>query len=252
MLKLFPPSTEPVDLDALYQDPQRPDPGDRPWVALNMVVSLDGATALQGRSAGLGGPADRTAFHALRAAADVIVAGAGTVRAESYGPPRTTPADQQRRRQRGQPTYPRLATVSSSLELDIERPFFSNTPTRPLVITDGAAKPARRELLSQVADVIVAGDDAVDLKEAFGELRKRDLRFALVEGGPHLNGLLAQADLVDELNLTMSPLLAGGPSRNLLGGVALASVQRLELVHAVEEDGMLLLRYCRGAASSTR
>jgi riboflavin biosynthesis pyrimidine reductase len=245
MLKLFPPSSELVDLDELYQEPLRPDPGNRPWVALNMVVSLDGATALQGRSAGLGGPADRTAFHALRAAADVVMAGAGTLRAESYGPPRTKPADQQRRLARGQPAFPRLATVSGSLQLDVERPFFTNTPTRPLVITNGRAQPARRELLAEVADVIVAGDEAVDLPEAFAELRRRDLRFVLVEGGPWLNGLLAEADLVDELNLTVSPLLAGGATRSLLGGAVLPAVQRLELVHAVEEDGMLLLRYCR-------
>jgi riboflavin-specific deaminase-like protein len=246
VLKLYPPSPGPVDLDELYQEPTRPDPGNRPWVALNMVVSLDGATALQGRSAGLGGPADRTAFHALRAAADVVMAGAGTVRAESYGPPRTTPADQERRLGRGQPAFPRLATVSGSLQLDIERPFFTETPTRPLVITNGRAQPARRELLAEVADVIVAGDEAVDLPEAFAELRRRDLRFVLVEGGPWLNGLLAKADLVDELNLTVSPLLAGGASRSLLGGAMLPAVQRLDLVHAVEEDGMLLLRYCRG------
>lgn len=246
MLKLYPPSHDAVDLDALYQDVERPDPGHRPWVALNMVASLDGATALQGRSAGLGGPADRTAFHALRAAADVIVAGAGTVRAEAYGPPRTSPADQQRRRSRGQPPFPRLATVSGSLELDLERPFFTNTPTRPLVITHGSANPARRELLAAVADVVVTGDDTVDLPEALAELRHRELRFALVEGGPRLNGLLAEADLVDELNLTVSPLLAGGPSRSLLGGAVLPDVRHLELVHVVESDDMLLLRYCRG------
>ena len=118
MRQLLPEPVEDVDPDELYPDDARPAGVDRPWVLLNMVTSVDGATAVEGRSAGLGGAADQTVFHVLRSVPDVILVGAATVRAERYGPPRTSQAHQAARQARGQAPFPRLAIVSGRLDLD--------------------------------------------------------------------------------------------------------------------------------------
>src|SRR5688572_14206623 len=108
---------------------------------VNMISSADGATAVEGLSGGLGGPADQKVFGAVRAVADVIVAGAGTVRAERYGPPRPSGARRTAREGRGQAPAPRLAVVSRSLDLDLDSPAF--TESRAVVVTCAAAPAAR-------------------------------------------------------------------------------------------------------------
>ena len=112
-----------------------------------MVASVDGATAIDGVSGGLGGPADKQVFSAIRGVADVILAGAGTVRAERYGPPRTPPSIQAARRARGQAAKPRLAVVSRSLDLDPghgpvhRRPPTDRSSSRPAPPTPIAGPP---------------------------------------------------------------------------------------------------------------
>ena len=119
MQQLLPEPRDDVDPAVLHASHRRTPPPERPWVALNMVVSVDGATQVDGLSGGLGGPADRRMFLSLRSIADVILVAAGTVRAEHYGPPRTSPDQRAQRLARGQAECPRLAIVSGSLDLDL-------------------------------------------------------------------------------------------------------------------------------------
>ena len=128
-----------------------------PWLLVNMVSSLDGAIAVDGRVGGLAGPADKEMFTALRAVADVVMAGAGTVRAEGYGPPRPSEATRAARLARGQAEVPHLAIVSRSLYLDLTTPLFTEAKTPPIVITCAASDEERRRPLAEVADVIVGG-----------------------------------------------------------------------------------------------
>lgn len=93
-----------------------------------------------------------------------------------------------------------------------------------------------------VADVLMIGDDAVDLARALVELRRRGHETFFCEGGPTLNGGLAEAGAIDELCLTMSPALIGGSSRRIIDGSELG-LRRLELVHALEDEGFLFLRF---------
>jgi riboflavin biosynthesis pyrimidine reductase len=247
--RLFPAGDpSPVDLDAAYGEAATRWPvPDRPWVLANMVSSIDGATAVTGVSGPLGGTADRAVFAAVRTVPDVIVVGAGTVRAERYGPPRSTDERRRRRAARGQHPVPRMAIVSAGLDLDVATPLFTEAEQRPLLLTTAAADPAAVARAEEVADVAVAGDDLVTAAGALAELWARGARTVLCEGGPTLLGVFVAAGLLDELCLTYAPLLAAGASARIAAGPSPAAPIGMLLAHVLEEDGTLFLRYVRPA-----
>jgi riboflavin-specific deaminase-like protein len=249
MRALLPHPEADIDAEAWVLGERREAPEGRPWVLLNMVTSVDGATSASGRSGGLGSPADRQVFHALRATADVVVAGAGTVRAEHYGPPRVTPELQQWRRERGQAPLPRLAVVSGRLALDLADPFFTEAEVHPLVITVDGAPAERLAATREVAQVVVAGSAHVDLGSALDQLHALGARTVLVEGGPTLNGQLVAADLVDEVCLTLSPSLVGGASHRLAVGEGEGGFTPLRLDRVLADGDHLFLRYVRAGAA---
>jgi riboflavin biosynthesis pyrimidine reductase len=225
--QLLPRFVDPVDPMAVYAD--LPVAAGRPGVRLNMIASLDGATAVAGVAGGLGGKADQALFALLRSLADVVLVAAGTVRAERYGPS----------------TVP-VAVVTRSCRLDWDSRFFTAALARPLVVTFATAPAEARARAAEVADVVVAGEHDVDLVEAVGALGARGFRAVLSEGGPILNAQLTAAGLLDELCLTLSPLLVGGDAKRLLAGPLLPGPPALRLVSACEEDGFLFLRYRSG------
>ncbi|MGR0319070.1 dihydrofolate reductase family protein [Agromyces sp. ZXT2-3] len=213
---------------------------------VNMVSSLDGAATLAGRSGGLGDPEDQRLMSVLRSHADVVVVGAATVRAEGYGGAAVVAEDAAWRVARGRAPQPRFAIVSTGLGLGPEHPFFAEARERPLVLTSRSASAERRAALAEVADVIVAGDDRVDLRAAFAELARRGLRSVLSEGGPRLLGELAAADLVDELCVSIGPLLVGGDAGRIAASGQEAP-RALRFVHAIRGERMLFVRSSRDA-----
>lgn len=216
----------------------------RPWVMANMVASADGATTVTGLSAGLSSPADKVVFSALRAAADVILVGATTVRSEGYGPPRTPANRQVERLERGQTRHPRLAIVSRSLHLDPDSPLFVDADEPPLLLTVTDAPAAARAALADRAEVVELGQGSVEPGPIIDALAARGVRVVLTEGGPNLLGQFIAADLLDELNLTIAPLLSAGVSPRVAS--APQSVHHaLRLAHLWEADGVLLTRYVR-------
>jgi len=245
MRELYPNPATDVDPVERYGADDRGAPGgDRPWVLVNMIATVDGATAIDGRSGGLGGPADKVVFGAIRAVADVILVGAGTVRAESYGSPRTPPGG-------GAP--PRLAIVTRSLDMDLTSAVFTDAPAdrRPIVVTTERSDAARRRDLEAVAEVMVAGDDDVDVGLALSKLAAQGAQVVLCEGGPSLNGHLVAADALDELCLSLAPIVAGGSSPRMAHGLAPPHVTGLRLDRVLESDGMLFLRYVRASADAS-
>lgn len=229
---------------AAYAADDRPAPAHRPWVLVNMVASADGATAVDGRSGALGGSADRAAFSAIRAVADVILVAAGTARAEGYGPPRTPPALQSLRAARGQSAKPRIALVTRRVDLDLSSELFGDPDSRCLVVVPEDAPADRVAAAAERADVVVAGTGGVDLAGALGRLREAGASVVLAEGGPSLLGQLVAADLVDELCLTLSPALVAGESARVTHGPDLPDgLAPLRLVRVIEDGGVLLLRY---------
>ncbi len=232
-----------VDATALYTADERPAGPDRPWVAVNMVASVDGAVTVEGRSGGLSGAGDKAIFFALRGVADVVLVGAGTVRAENYGPPRTSPDDQAARVARGQAPFPTIAMVSGRLDLDPSARVFVDSPTRPIVLTTTTSDAGRRAALEPVADVIVAGDAHVDPDLALARLHERDAKVVICEGGPTLNGALLASGVVDELCLTVAPVLVSGDDPRMAHGPTVHPPDALELDRALLDDGFVFFRY---------
>lgn len=208
-----------------------------------MVTSADGAASLKARTAGLGGAADRAVFATLRCLADVILVGAGTLRAENYGPARLDSAARARREGWGLPPVPTIAVLTRSCRLDWRAPFFSQAEQRPVVLTTTGADADDRERAAAVADVIVAGGDAVDLTGALQGLADRGVDNVLAEGGPHVSAQLVAAGLLDELCLTVAPLVVAGGASRILNGPELDHPVNLDLSHVLESDGYLFLRY---------
>ena len=244
--QVFPRSdTDDVDPVAAYHDVARPAPAGRPWVLVNMVASVDGATTVDGRSGPLGGETDRRLRGGLRGLADVVLVGAGTVRAEGYGPPRTPVAEVgERRADRGQAVRPRLAVVSGRADLDPSASLFADRDPDdppPLVYTSTDVPSDRLVGLSGVAEV-VATDGAPEVSAVIANLHDRGVGIVLCEGGPRLVAQLSSAGLVDELCLSVSPLIVGNGS-GLLAGAPLPTPAPLRLVHVLTADDFLFCRY---------
>jgi len=239
MHRLLPGPPGPVDP---YDVARLPVPDGRPWLRVNFVVSADGsATDEQGRSEGLGGPGDRALFRALRAHADAILVGAGTARAEGYGPHRMRPDLAARRGADGRPEPAAVVVVTRSLDLDLDAPLFTAARTPTVVLTCAAAPPQRRERAAGVARLLVAGEEAVDLAEGLRLLRaETGAASVLCEGGPVLTRDLLDAGLVDELCLTVAPVLVGTGARLVEG---LERRVDLELQRLATDDGDLYLGY---------
>lgn len=216
----------------------------RPWVMTNMITSLDGGTAVDGLSGPLGGPADLSVFVALRAVADLIVVGAATASAESYKPPRPAANIQAARTARGQAARPTIVVVSRSLSLDPSEPLFSDPDHRPIILTVDDAPDDRATRLAEVADLVTAGSGNVDLALGLKTLRPQG-RVVLLEGGPSLNGQFIAADLVDEWNQTIAPVLVSGPSARPATGPAPAAPATLELDRLWAGGGLLFGRWVR-------
>ena len=208
-------------LESLYAYPEG-----RTWVTANFVSSVDGAVSVDGRSAGLGSPADKQIFGLGRQLADVVMVGAGTVLIEGYRPAQLP-----------------IAVVTARGTLTPDLPLFADAAKPPIVITCASA-----QLPPLPAEVIIAGDDEVDLKVAVAELAARGLHKINLEGGPRLFGTMVAEGLVDALNLTVSPLLAVGDSSRIAHGTVIPPVD-LTLESVLRADDVLLLRYQRRNSS---
>lgn len=245
------PDTGDVDPVEAYLAADRDPPPDRPWVVIGMVSSLDGATALAGRSGSLGGPADKAVFRAVRALADIILVGAGTVRAENYGPVTLSDSALAARRAAGRRAdAPRLAIVTADLGLDPGDRVFSDPARRPLVCTTADADSGAVDELDAVAEVRRYGTGRVDVGALLADLSRDGVGVVVSEGGPTLNGALVDAGVVDELCLTLSPLLAGGDSHRIVHR-AQAVRREFELASLLIEDDLLFGRWVRAQPGSS-
>ncbi|MGH8912102.1 MAG: dihydrofolate reductase family protein [Acidimicrobiia bacterium] len=192
----------------------------RPWLMVNMVNSIDGATAVDGGTTGLNDADDQALFHAFRSVSDVILAGASTIREEDYGPVALKDPGREARHEAGRHRQPRLAFVSRSLELDPSARVFSDADNPPLLFTVANADPTRVAQLADRAEVVVAGEENVDFARLLAWLGERGHEVVLCEGGPSTNGELIADDLVDEINLSTSPMVVAGPSPRIVHSLA--------------------------------
>jgi riboflavin biosynthesis pyrimidine reductase len=224
----------------------------RPWLRANMVTSADGAATLDGRSGGLSGPADRMVFTVLRSVADVILVGAGTARAERYRP--VSAAGIWTALRPAGADLPGIAVVTASLDLDACPQLLAckpGSPTPILITTEraAAADAARGGAVTGRAQVIVAGRQRVDVRQAVTALGGMGYRQILTEGGPGLLGQLTEADLLDEFCITISPVFADGPAGRVVAArpspPGAGAADRLTLAHLLADEDFLFCRYLR-------
>lgn len=240
------PGPEVADPLTPYLAVDRSRPAYECWVTGHMVGGLDGTAAIDGRVGVLSAPPDKSLFRRMRQIADVVLVGAETVRREGYRPLQLSPEAQAQRQQLGQPPTPPLAVVSRSLEFDWDAPVFTAAPEHAPthVVTCAAADPERLAAARRVAEVVVAGEETVDPVAALAALAERGHGVVLCEGGPTWLGELVAADRLDELLLTISPLMGGDPLPVSVTPPG-SGIVRFDLKHTLIEDDNLFLRYER-------
>jgi riboflavin-specific deaminase-like protein len=230
--------TSPEDLGSGLRLGERA-PGDRPYLALNMVSTLDGKATIDWRTRGLSSELDRRLFHHLRTQADAVMVGAGTARVERYGRIVKSEELREKRRAEGLEPDPLAVIVSARLDLPADLPLLNEPDQRVVVATGSDA--VIPDLAAQV-DYLRVGDDLpvlmARLREDYG------VRSVLCEGGPTLNSHLLAAALVDELFLTLHPKLTGGAAAlTIVAGRSLAAPAELGLESLAEGDGDLFTRW---------
>jgi riboflavin biosynthesis pyrimidine reductase len=229
------------ELEELYAYPEQLT---RPWVQVNFVSSADGGASAGGKSAGLSHPADKKIFALGRDLADVVLVGAGTVLVEGYRGIRRTEVRTARRARLGLSAVPPIAVVSGRCSIGPESSVVADTEVPPIVITtESAPESSRADLVAAGADVVVAGEEKVAPELALAALAERGLLRVCCEGGPTLFADLVAARLVDQLCLTVAPLLTGAGAPRIAEGVASAEPLGLALASVLTEDGFLMLRY---------
>ena len=238
---------------------------DGQWVRANFVTSVDGAVTAEGRSGGLSGAADRLVFGVLRSLADVILVGAGTARAERYR--LAQPAEIWQQLRAGRPATPPIAVVTRRLNLDLDGRLLGGDRAarvhsggdhsggadrsqlaRPVVLTTQQAPDALRAAAAETADILVVGEDEVSGPAVIEALAGLGHRRILVEGGPMLFSQLTAAGLVNELCVTISPVIEGGHGRRMTAAPGPVDLTGLALASILEDDGFLLNRYLVGAS----
>lgn len=218
----------------------------RPWTLANMVSSLDGKAALNGRSGKLGGPLDRVMFQAIRALADVVLVGAQTVRTERYGPIQLSQDLQSARSDAGMAPNPLLAVLSRTLSLPNDRGLLD--APEGLVLMTGADAPPDRIRQAEDAGIRVEqlGESDSTVAAALDRLSETGANVVLTEGGPSVLADIIEADRLDELCLTLAPRLLGD-GLNLIERSGLEG-RRWQLQHCWAADDDLYLSYQRPAA----
>jgi riboflavin-specific deaminase-like protein len=218
-------------------------PDDRPFVYVNMIETLDGHVALDGRSNALGDEADLQSLLELRSVADAVLIGTGTLRAEGYA--RLVGSDERRahRRALGLAADPVAVLISRRFDIPWETGLFAS-PEQPVLIytaVDGEVP----DVTAPVEVVVLPG---LTPAAALADLRRRGVRALLCEGGPTLNRTLFADGLVDELFITLAPLLTGDDAEpSLIAGGRLAEPVHLRLASVRQVGSELFLRYAVAA-----
>jgi riboflavin biosynthesis pyrimidine reductase len=216
--------------------------GARPRVVADMVASVDGRAAVDGRSVALGNLADRALLRELRTAADAVLVGTGTLLAERYAS--LLDDDQRERRMaEGRPAHPIVATVSRGLRLPVaEVPLFGETGV-PIVVFTESSEPAPAVAAALTVVRVAPGSLTLDavLRTLAADFAVRGV---LCEGGPTLLRRLVAEDGLDDLLLTVAPLAVGGAGPGILeGGVLGPRPARLTLRDVHRSDDHLFLHY---------
>jgi riboflavin-specific deaminase-like protein len=231
-------------LPLVHEDPSV----ERPYTIVNFVVSVDGRTAVDGRSRGLSDPGDRELHRTLRERADAVLAGTGTIAADDYARMLPAPERRQRRLAAGRTAEPLAVIITRSGRLPLDLSLFAEPEARVLVFspqpTPPSAAPAAPESTAQLQHELLDPSTPQPLTAALSTLKQRhQISTLLCEGGPTLFSALLRERLVDMLFLTIAPTLVGGPGPAVASGPPLEPTMQLQLAGVLEREGSLFLRY---------
>jgi riboflavin-specific deaminase-like protein len=223
----------------------------RPFVLLNAAVSLDGKLApASRRKVRLGSDRDRARMDQLRAGSDAILIGAGTLRAEDPPLQVRSPRWKRWRRREGLPEHLLQVVLSGTLDLPLEGRFFgANGPPR-LVAAPRGVGTRRLRATRKSSDVLLTGRAGrVDIAALLTHLRtRRKVKRLLVEGGGETFAHFFEVDCVDEIHLTVCPLIVGGRTAPTLfdgRGFEILPLPRFRLDLCRREGEEVYLRYRR-------
>lgn len=226
-----------------------PWPDGQPWLRTMMLHTLDGAVAgHDGRSGSISAPADRLVLAQTRRLCDVVLIGAGTLRAERYGPMRAREDAVDERRALGQADAPTLAIVTASVDLPFDDPVFGESTCRPIVLTRPDAPADRLARAREQCDVLTLAGPDLPAEQILAALHERGLRRIVCEGGPRLAAQFGAARLIDEVDLSIGPLVTAGGQVST--GAAIPDPERFDLAHVLHQDGFLFTGYVRRRAVS--
>lgn len=220
----------------------------RPWVSINAAVTLDGKIATPDRRRfDLSSREDRRRMAALRDAAQAVIVGAGTLRAEDPPP---YIREQKHPRPASDPAFT-WVVLTRTLDLPSDGRVLRSDEVAKIVVAPEHAPVARADL-ERRAEVWRLGREEVDLAALLDRLAQRGARRVVVEGGGEVNFAFLKAGLVDEVYVTVCPFILGGAGApTLAGGPGLGAggPLPLELVEVERRGGEIFLHYrCRRSA----
>jgi len=216
-------------------------PAGRPYVVANFIASVDGKATAEGRTAPLGDPGDRAAFHLLRTEVDAVLAGTRTMFIENYGPLAKDAHLSKLRVAAGRQPQPLGVIVSRTGTIPFDIPLFADPASRVAIYA--ATDIDVPDCPAQVTVHPVGSGDAA-LSEMLSSLRADyDVRSLLCEGGPSLFSALLVHGLIDELFLTFAPKVVGGDGMGITTGRPLDELDDVRLAGALEHEGTLFLHY---------
>ncbi len=246
MKQIFPEEIE-VDPAAVYNSDVRTHLKSRPWILLNMVNSVDGFISFEGRAGGLSGAADKNIYQIIRALADIILVGAGTIRAEKYKAPKTPDGDLAAfRESRGQEKRPRIAVISGELNLDPDMGLFADRHLEdkpPLIYTKSESLEKGSSGFNSSAEIVAFPESELNVSTIVEDLFNKNAKIVVCEGGPNLNSHLLAAGLIDEFCLSVSPRAVGGEDPATFLNRPVDSPTELSLDRILLEEEFLFCRY---------
>ena len=246
MKQIFPEEIE-VDPAAVYNNDVRTPLDSRPWILLNMVNSVDGFISFEGRAGGLSGPADKNVYQIIRGLADIILVGAGTVRAENYQAPKTPEGNlAELRESRGQEKRPRIAVLSGELNLDPDMGLFAErhpADKPPLIYTKRESLKKNASQFTSSAEIVDFPEEELNVSRVLEDLLNKDAKIVVCEGGPNLNAHLLAAGVIDEFCLSVSPRAVGGEDPAVFLNQPVDSPTELSLDRILLEEEFLFCRY---------
>jgi riboflavin-specific deaminase-like protein len=217
----------------------------RPHIVANMIETADGRATFEGRTEQISSETDRALFHSLRAQVDAVMVGTATIALERYGPLARRPEVRRRRAELGLAAVPLAVTASRSLELPADAPLFADPESRIVVLTNSDREPP--PCAAQLIVERIPGEE-LDFTAGMERLRiVHGVRAMLHEGGPTLLAAMLAPGLVDELFLTVSPMLVGGGEPSVVEGTAFEQPRNLQLVSVLRHEDFLYLRYALGS-----